>query len=235
MKRIAYSFFAAILIIAATLNVSAQSEETRQVSGFNSLASSGPFDVHVKINGTESLKISGRPEIISDIETIVEGGKLEIKFKHHHEWNNDGDAGRIEIYVTAKSLSSLANAGSGSVKVDGVVSGEEVNVILSGSGDIVSSVKSGNLHANISGSGSIHITGSTREAKLQISGSGELMGKELRTGSAAVSIAGSGSAYIIADKDISAHIVGSGNVIYTGNAVVTNTQTIGSGRVSKGD
>jgi len=234
MKRIAYSIFAAMLLIAATLKVSAQSEETRQVSGFNGLGSSGPFDVHVKINGTESLKISAGSDIINEIETVVEDGKLEIRFKHHYGGDH-GNMGKIDVYVTAKSLSSLANAGSGSIKVEGVVSGENVNIVLSGSGDIVSPVKSGELHATISGSGSIHISGNAGEAKLQITGSGEILGKELKTGSASVTIAGSGSACLIADKDISARIIGSGNVIYSGNATISDSRTIGSGRISKAD
>jgi hypothetical protein len=234
MKKITYTIFAAVLLIAATLNVSAQSEQSRQVSGFNSLASSGPFDVHVNINGTESLKINASSDIINEIETIVEDGKLEIKFKHHDDWNH-GDLGRIDVYVTAKSLSGIANAGSGSIKVDGVVSGDNVNIILSGSGNIESSVKTDRLHATISGSGSIHLNGSADNAKVVITGSGEMMGKQLKTGSASVMIAGSGSAYFNADKNISASIVGSGNVIYTGNAKVTDSKTIGSGSVSKAD
>jgi hypothetical protein len=234
MKKIAYSIFAAVLVITTTLKASAQSEENRQVSGFNSIVSSGPFDIHVKINGTESLKISANSTIIGEIETVVEDGKLEIKFKHHYEWNHD-HMGQIDVYVTAKSLSALANSGSGSIKVDGTVSGENVTIILSGSGNITSSVKSGELHANISGSGSIHLNGSAGESKVSIAGSGEMNAKELKTGSAAVSITGSGSAYLHAEKSISAHIVGSGNVVYSGNATVTDSRTIGSGSISKAD
>jgi len=234
MKKIAYTIFAAILVIAATLKTSAQSEQTRQVSGFNSIASSGPFDVHVNINGTESLNIRAGSDIISEIETVVEDRKLEIKFKHHSDWGNE-HIGRIDVYVTAKSLSSLANAGSGSIKVEGVVSGDNVDIVLSGSGDIESSVKSDRLHATISGSGSIHLSGSTEDAKVVITGSGEVKARQLKTGSAAVTIAGSGSAYFNADKTVSAHIVGSGNVVYSGSATVTDSRTIGSGSVSKAD
>jgi uncharacterized protein YaiE (UPF0345 family) len=234
MKKIAYALFAAVLVIAATLKTSAQSEETRQVSGFNSIASAGPFDVHVNINGTESLKISASQDIIKQIETTVVDGRLKIKFKHHDDWG-DEHTGKIDIYVTAKSLSSLVNAGSGSIKVEGVVSGENVDVVLSGSGDIESSVKSNRLHATVSGSGSIHLNGSADEAKVTITGSGEVNARELKTGSASVMIAGSGSAYFIADKTVSANIVGSGNVVYTGNATITESRTIGSGSVSKAD
>jgi hypothetical protein len=234
MKKIVYSVFAGILLITATLKVSAQSEQTREVSGFNSIASSGPFDVHVKINGTESLKLKANQDIINEIETVVENGTLEIKFKHHHDRNYDNTE-RIDVYVTAKSLSAVANAGSGSIKIDGVVHGENVKLILSGSGDITSSVKSGDLHVSISGSGSIHINGDVNDANISIAGSGELMGKELVTGSASVSITGSGSAYFAANKTVSASIVGSGNVIYSGNATTGDIRTIGSGRVSKAE
>jgi hypothetical protein len=235
MKRIAYTFFAAILVFAATLTASAQSGETRQVSGFHGIASSGPFDVHVNINGTESLKISASSKIINEIETVVEDGTLKIKFKHHDDWNHDGDYGRIDIYVTAKSLSSLVNAGSGSIKVQGTVSGGDVNVVLSGSGDIETSVKSGNLHTTISGSGSIDINGSADEAKVTISGSGEVNGKDLKTNDASVTITGSGSAYFSADKTVSARIIGSGNVVYSGHATIAESKTIGSGSISKAD
>jgi len=234
MKKITYTILAVILFIATGLKASAQSEETRQVSGFHALASAGPFDVHVNINGTESLKISASSDILKEIETVVEDGTLKIKFRHHHEWSEDHE-GKIEVYVTARSLSSLVNSGSGSIKVQGVVAGEDVHVVLSGSGDIESSVKSGQLHATISGSGSIHLNGSADNTKVVISGSGEMMGKQLKTESASVVISGSGNAYFSADKTISAHIVGSGNVIYSGRATVTDSKTIGSGSVSKED
>jgi hypothetical protein len=236
MKRVAMTIFAAIMVFAAALNASAQSEQTRSVSGFSSLASSGPFDVHVNINGTESVKISAKSSIINEIETVVEDGTLKIKFKNHHNWDHgDEDMGRIDVYVTAKSLSSLANAGSGSIKVEGTVSGSDVSIVLSGSGDIETSVKSSDLHATISGSGSIELRGNAEDTKVTISGSGELKARELKTGSVSATITGSGSTYITAEKTVSARIVGSGNVVYSGNATITDSRTIGSGSVSRAD
>ena len=234
MKRISLTILSAILFIAATLSAQAQGNtENRQVSGFNSIGSGGPFEVHVKINGTETLKLTADANIINEIETIVEGGKLKIKFKKPHEWREH--TGKIEVYITAKSLSELANAGSGSINVEGNLSGENVRISLSGSGDITSSVKSGQLNASIAGSGSIHISGTANDVKVGIAGSGEMLGKNLKTGSASVNITGSGNAYLAADKTISARIVGSGSVIYSGNATVGDSRTIGSGRITKAD
>jgi hypothetical protein len=236
MKRIIYSIFTAILFIAVTQKVSAQSEQTRQVAGFNSIGSSGPFSVHVNIDGTESLKIKADADIIKEIETVVEDGKLQIRFKDRDHWNRNNDNhGPIDVYVTAKSISGLANAGSGSLKVDGTVSGDNVRVSISGSGSISTTVKSEELQVSISGSGSIHLQGSTNDATIAIAGSGGLMAKELKIGKASVRIAGSGNAYFAAEKTISAHIAGSGNVIYSGSANVSDSRTAGSGRVSRED
>ncbi|HVW94628.1 MAG TPA: head GIN domain-containing protein [Mucilaginibacter sp.] len=232
MKKIAYILFAATVMITAALTASAQSEESRQVSGFDGLASGGPFEVHVKIDGTESLKIKASTEAINEIETVVKDGTLRIKFKDHRNWNSR-NFGRIDIYVTAKRLSSLANAGSGSIKVDGTVTGSKVSISLSGSGNVSTSVKAGDFHVAISGSGSVDLTGSADETKVSIAGSGDMNGKRFTTNAASVSIAGSGNANLGAEKSISASIVGSGNVYYSGSATISDTRTVGSGRVSR--
>lgn len=236
MKRIIYSICAALLFVAATQKASAQSEETRQVSGFHSIGSGGPFIVHVKIDGTETLKIRADKDIIGKIETIVEDGKLSIRFKNHDHWDRD-DYGKepIEVYVTAKSLSGLGMAGSGSITVDGELTGENVKISVAGSGSIHTASKSEDLHVSISGSGSIDLRGSTNVAKISIAGSGQLMAKEFKAADASVSIAGSGNAHFAAEKNISAHIAGSGNVVYSGSASVSESKTVGSGRVTKED
>ncbi|SHN16819.1 head GIN domain-containing protein [Mucilaginibacter sp. OK098] len=230
MKRITYIIFAAVLTVATTLRASAQSEGTRQVSGFTSIGSAGPFDVHVKINGTESLKIEASPDAIKEIETNVEDGGLQIKFKHR---GNHENYGKIDIYVTAKSLSGLVNAGSGSINVEGTVSGNKVSIALSGSGSISTPVKAGDFHSVLSGSGSISLSGSADVTQVIISGSGGLDGRHFKTNTASVTLTGSGNAHFGVDKTISARIVGSGNVVYSGNATITDSHTLGSGRLSK--
>ncbi len=233
MKKIALTLFAVVLVIATTLKASAFTEQTRQVSGFNSISGSSSFAIHVNINGTESLKIDADQSIINDIETVVENGTLKIGFKRSFEWHHN--VGKVDVYVTAKSLSALSNSGSGSIKVDGgELQGKEAEVHISGSGNITTGVKTEALNVHISGSGSINLSGNANNAEIQISGSGQLRGKELKTEAIKAHLSGSGSAYINADKSISAHISGSGSLMYSGSASITDISTSGSGRVRKG-
>lgn len=234
MKKFAYTLLTVIIVFTATaLPALAQSTESRQVAGFNCIALAGPFTVHVKIDGTESLKISSNPNIIKLIETVVEDSTLKIRFKDNLE-NGQGDSDHpIEIYVTAKSLSSLANTGSGSVDVDGNVTGSDVSIVLNGAGSIQSSVKSSNLKVIMSGAGRVYLSGTVDKAKVLINGAGDMNSRDLKTQDAAVIISGSANVHFSADKTVSANIVGSGSVLYSGNATVTDSHIIGAGGVSR--
>src|SRR5581483_15242 len=202
MKRLTYFILSAALISVTAAKVSAQGQ-SRQASGFNAVASAGPFNVHIRLDGNESVKVDADADIVNDIETVVENNTLKIRFKDR-EWRHH-DIHKAEIYVEAKSLDALTNSGSGSVKVDGTIDARSFKATLSGSGNISTSVKAEDIHAVISGSGSISLSGSAGEANFVVTGSGEIAGKKLKANSATAVITGSGNVYVNADKSISAH------------------------------
>jgi hypothetical protein len=232
MKKLIFSLMASVLTVSAVFNVSAQTV-ARNVSGYNGIASGGPFNVFVKIDGTEGVKLDVDANIVDDIKTEVENGILKVEFKDH--WKNHRNIQRANIYISAKTLSSLANSGSGNTTVDGVLTGGNAKIALSGSGNIKTAVKSSTLDLRISGSGSIDVKGSTGLADCHISGSGQINGKSLNTETVEASIAGSGDVSIVASKTVSARIAGSGSVVYSGSATIGETRYAGSGRVSKAD
>ncbi len=232
MKHTAFLFLALTGILGIIGTVSAQSTQTRSVSGFNSVADAGSFAVHVKITGTESLKITADASIIDEIETVVNSGNLEVRFKHPnqpHHYN-----GRVDVYITAKSLNALTCSGSGSVELDGALKGREADVTLSGSGSISTGIASDAVQVTISGSGKISLSGTTGKTSVAISGSGDLKAENLKSDVAEVQTTGSGNAHLNVNKSISAQIVGSGNVYYTGTGTIAKSETIGSGRIRKG-
>jgi hypothetical protein len=232
MKTLKIASMALFLIAGITGTAPAQSEETRSVSGYHGVGTGGSFNVHVKIDGTESLRLKGDPEDLRKIETVVENGTLKIRlpkeFEHRHE-----HMGRVDVYVTAKSLSSVELGGSGSIDVDGTVKGERVKVSVGGSGSITAVVESDNLTASIAGSGDIDLKGSADQSNISIAGSGNLKAGDLKVNAADISIAGSGDVRMEINKSISAHIAGSGSINYTGNATAVNITSAGSGRVHK--
>lgn len=233
MKRRAFILFVSALALATSVTY-AQGGQSRSVSGFNSIDSGGPFNVHVKIDGTESIKLDIDDDVINDVRTEVVGGVLKIGFKNNFSFKHR-NIKRGEIYVTAKSLEALANSGSGSMDLDGTLTGQNVKTILSGSGNLAAAVKAGSLESIVSGSGGINIKGSADEANLRLSGSGNIDGKSLTAQTVNATVTGSGGISIRATKSISSRITGSGGVDYSGGATVAADRHTGSGRLNKVD
>jgi hypothetical protein len=92
-----------------------------------------------------------------------------------------------------------------------------------------------NLTSNIAGAGNIKLSGNSDVFRCEIAGSGNLEGFNLKANAIHVNKAGSGNVKIHAVSEIHAQIVGSGNVIYTGNPVIEKSKSIGSGLIRKKD
>ncbi len=208
------------------------SDETRQVSGFSGISSSGSFNVYITMGNTESLRLEGDPEVLKEIETNVEDGVLKIRNKKGSKNFNWGNNSKVNIYINAKSLSSLALSGSGNIKVEGVVKANQLSNALSGSGGISLNMDVKSYTGTISGSGEIKVKGKADNAKISVNGSGDFEGDGLRTSVANVKISGSGDVSVNADKTLNVGMSGSGNVRYGGKAEVNSTAS-GSGHISK--
>src|SRR3954463_1574676 len=106
MKSILTTFCTAVLLIVITFNTFAQTQQTRQISGFKGISVGGSCNVHVKIDGTESLKIVADESVINDFTTVVEDGILNIRQKNRFSLSlfsrTFNNRGKVYIYITAK-------------------------------------------------------------------------------------------------------------------------------------
>lgn len=223
--------FMCIGIAHATL-LNRLDKESRPVSGFNSIQNSGSFHVFVKIGSTESLELEGDPDVLRQIETVVEQGALKIRMKKNLNLFSM-NTGRVSIYITAKQLRALSQSGSGKIEVANPITSSELNTKVSGSGSITCTAKVRDLAAAVSGSGQIDVQGSTENNDIRISGSGKFNGAKLTANNTNVHISGSGDAYVFTNQELNAKISGSGSVRYAGSVKSVNASTSGSGKVRR--
>lgn len=218
-------------LITVVKSKKAAADETRKVSGFTGISSSGSYHVIITMGTTESLRLEGDADHISEIETVVESGTLKIRNnKKSGSWTSR--TGKINIYITAKSLKNLTLSGSGDMNVKGLVKSTDISTTLGGSGNISLTLEATNYAATISGSGEIKASGKTENARINVSGSGDFEGNGLRTNVTSAKVSGSGNIFINADKALEAAMSGSGNIRYSGSAAVKASKS-GSGRISK--
>jgi hypothetical protein len=230
MKKLSICCLAVMACLMMVISATAQNV-SRNVSGYTGIECSGPFEVKIKIDGTESLRLEGDPNLTSLIQTEVEDGVLKVAFLK--SWRYRRNVGRINVYITARQLRYLGNSGSGNVEVQGMMKGESVQLAVSGSGQVRAAVKVRNLEVNTSGSGSITLAGITEKATVSLSGSGGINARQLNAQMLTASISGSGGVNMVVNKSVTARISGSGNVNYAGNATQIDLQHSGSGRANK--
>ena len=207
-------------------------KETRQVSGYHAIASSGSWDVMVAYGESNSIQVEGDENLLAYIETSVENGKLSIKSKKNANLRSKN---KVTIYVSVTKLTGVFLSGSGDIIGNGKFSNDgNTDFRLSGSGSIkIDFNKIQKVGVSISGSGNVRLSGSAGSVTLGISGSGNADCSEVICEEVSASISGSGNVKVNANKSIEARIAGSGNVYYKGAATDIQKHVAGSGRVVK--
>lgn len=221
--------------------------ETRNTAPYDKIAAGGSFDV-ILVKGKEGeISLEGEENILSIIETEVEGDKLKIRFKKGVRFTYRH---KVTITVPFEDLNEVSFAGSGNLRssdvikaskieaslagsgdVDLPLEGDEIRVSVSGSGELKARVQSQNLIAALAGSGDILLDGSTQSIEVKVSGSGNVRARSLESKTAKVSIAGSGDVEVVSRDEIYARVSGSGDIDYYGKPAKEDIKVSGSGKV----
>ena len=179
------------------------------------------INVYVTITNFEGLSVAGSGEVIG--EGKFNAGDLSLDVS---------GSGSLDLEVAASGNLRTAVSGSGRMNVKGT--SKEMSSQVSGSGRVSLAVNvSEDTDFSISGSGKIEASGRANELKTSISGSGKVIASNLEVSKADIHISGSGSAEVNVKDELEARISGSGNVRYKGDPDKVNSNSSGSGSVSK--
>jgi hypothetical protein len=206
-------------------------KETRAVSGYTAISSSGSWDVMVAYGESNSIEVEGDENLLSYIETKVEDGKLSIRAKNVNLQSRN----KITVYVSLKKLTGVYLSGSGDIIGDGKFSNDGTTEFrTSGSGGIkLAFAKLNDVFVKVSGSGQIKLSGSANSVETTISGSGGADCRNVIADDADIHISGSGNAQVYANRSVKASISGSGSASYRGTASEISKHVSGSGSFRK--
>lgn len=220
-----------------------QMTETRQLVPFTKVVNEGEFNVIIKEGSVSEVVVEAESNLIPYIRTIVNGNTLVID-----TWENLQPNIPMNIYVTTPEVNAIKLSGSGTITVDSIV-GDNVEIKISGSGNINANVNAGLVdisisgsgdmwldvvsqitYSKISGSGNINLKGSTKDGDFNISGSGNIHSYDFVQDNLNSKISGSGNMYVNVLDYLNVKISGSGSVYYMGNPSLDVSIT-GSGSV----
>jgi hypothetical protein len=216
-------------LLFTSMSISAQKTENRSVGDFSRISMGISGDVYISQGETQKLKVEAEDDIIGLIVTEVKNDELKIRFSK----SNVRTRMPIRIWVTTTDLEGLYLSGSGNMITETAIKTDEMELKLSGSGNInVKDLSCDELDAAISGSGNIDVAGKADEMSIAISGSGNCNADEFQTEETDIKISGSGNCKVNASKDLSVAVSGSGSVFYAGNPTI-DASISGSGKIRK--
>jgi len=202
-------------------------EDVRKLETFSGIGISVSADAYYTPGNTHEIRIEGDSKDVDDLITEVKDGKLQVKYK---SWRIRHS--KVTLYITSSELDAVNISGSAKFKSAEPVTSDEMNLSMSGSGDILfEKLDADEVDVRISGSGSLELqSGSADELDASISGSGKLHAETFEVSEFSASISGSGGVRITAKEELDVRISGSGKVYYHGTPRV-NSSSSGSGKV----
>ena len=186
-----------------------------------------PANVKIITGDSAKISISSYESYLSAIKTTVRRGTLKLE---GDICNADND--EVNIVITLPELEGVSISGSANVFSEMPVRTDELELEISGSGQISLNVFANSIVSEISGSGEININGTCQKLKVEIAGSGEFKGLGLNSYKASIEIAGSGRASVFALNELDAEVAGSGVINYSGEPELS-VDIAGSGSVNK--
>lgn len=176
-----------------------------------------------------NVVLEGDEDLLDAIDVKVRDGRLTIRKPNWRQARNE----KLTVYVTMPEIESLSVSGSGTLINKGSLKCDELNIGVSGSGDIeLDNLSANSLDIGISGSGVMLEGNGAEDASISISGSGGVTAEDFKLEKMEVSISGSGRCKVWVEDSLIARVSGSGSIYYKGDPNI-DSKSSGSGKVKK--
>ena len=237
MKRIFLFLICGLSLVAVRAQktiVNDPNAELRPVKGFHAIEVSNAIDLYLSQGDKETVAVSASEIKWRDqIRTEVKDGVLKIYLNNEGwHWNTGGK--KLKAYVSFTGLDKLAVSGASNAYVDGVISGNNLQLDLSGASDFKGAVKVNDLQIDQRGASDARITGVVSGlTTVRSSGASNLKGYDLVTENCDAHATGASDVRITVNKALNAHASGASSIYYKGEAVIKDLQASGASSVSK--
>ena len=187
----------------------------RDLKGFERVELLGSLDVKYAQADSFSVRVDAPVKVLNDVETYVTGNKLVVKMKGEGNIIDLGvsDADDVTVFVTSPDFLGIELKGSGDFESNGLVDTDNLDITLSGSGDIkFDDIICDRVNVSLVGSGDVDV-------------------KHVKTQWAGVQLVGSGDVKMRLDDSgaVDANVIGSGDITLSGNVKDYKYNVRGSG------
>ncbi len=173
-------------------------------------------EVYYTYGPEQRVTVEARTDVLDVLSTEVRNGIWDIELDRCLQYNN------VEVYITTPFVDHIELAGSGLIRSTNVIeTNQDLELRLSGSGEIDLALEIDELDLDLSGSGDCILEGIGDEADVYTSGSGDVDAFAFELLDVNVEISGSGDVRTTVLENLWVRITGSGDVYYRGMPDIT--------------
>lgn len=188
-------------------------------------------DVVLSQGDNFSVEVEASDNLHKKITTKVKNGELVLRLDRGECIRGKND---VVFYVTCPDITAISVSGSGNVTNVTPIDGGNVDIRVSGSGNIdLDDFNVEDCFISVSGSGNVELNGQETMSSLEakISGSGEVHAYNVAADRVDIGVSGSGDCEVTANETLDVTISGSGSVSYKGKPDI-NQRVTGSGSIN---
>ena len=204
-------------------------KQERKTGSFTGVKVGGAFDVVIRQTGKHRVVVEAEQDVIDKVRTEVKSGVLHVEMVRDWSWGNNDE---VTVYIELADLELLHVSGAGDVEAVTSINADDLEIKVSGAGDLDMEVKAKVMDVTISGAGDMKISGTTDRQKVKLSGAGDYHGQELKSRHTYAKASGAGTARVYASQELEAYASGAGSIKYYGDPEKQQTNSSGAGSIS---
>jgi hypothetical protein len=234
MKTLKLTLAGMMLLTLAFTSVKAQTKgngnvttQERQVSSFDAIKVGCAIHLYVSQGEKQMVKVVTDDNLQGRITAKVSNGTLNL------DCDNIKDASKMDVYVTAVTLSKIDASGASKVTSEGPLKSNVFGLYVSGAAKTVLNIETTTFNnetsgaannsitltattanTEISGAGNLTLKGTAEKHNTEVSGAGNLKALEFITDNTDAEVSGAGNAKIMARKILKADLSGAGTITY---------------------
>lgn len=201
-----------------------------EIDDFKEIIVSGNFEIMLNSGDKAGVSLTADENLHDFIEISTNGDRLIVETLA----NLDSDEG-LSLYITYTELTAIEIGGAATLESEQAISGEYLNISMSGAGALDLELNLNALKLSVSGAGSVDLSGRADEQNISMSGAGGLDAYQLESKVCKIQISGVGSANINVSERLDATVSGVGGISYRGNPDEVKSDVSGLGSISKSD
>jgi hypothetical protein len=201
--------------------------QTRNVAEVGEIGNFSPFNVDISQGDKFEVRVSIDSNLQRFVGTVVHGDMLRIEFDDRVSEMVSGP----HVLITVPRVTAILNHGTGNVFAAWIEQDEDVELNVSGTGDLAFSGSVPEMTAALRGPGNLHLSGEAAFADIALEGTGDVDANDLTAAGAVVDVPGSGDVRLRVNGMVDAQVAGSGDVELTGDVQPGLFSETGSGHI----